>query len=524
MNIDEACSLSVEHISTIGFSDITKEQLERQIMLSNKVAFIDETKTRVKTGNIERMAFTHIQYVLSPKNRHVFDYRKTAIIDGSCLAKYTAIVLMAAETIEKARIPISEEVVFSYRFEPNGARLFNEDINYNAWREKVKELANSSECTYVVQCDIASFYDRVNLHRVESTLQDIGVDSAVSKQLNRLLLMWAKKDSYGLPVGNSASRILAEAALIDIDLYLVSEGVKYIRYVDDFRMFAPNLLTAQRWLNLVATRLFRDGLMLNTGKTKLYYAHKDEDHVDEKATDTAETIIKKVTLLAGGYNRIARTFIMPANDKFEPFKEIRIEYELNRLKSEGLPEFLGIKQLIIACLIQRRFDLLEEVAKVCSEYLYSLDYLVDMLIKNSQDIPPQTRQNLADFYANMALTPSLGSLEWHKATLAALLSSKEYFRKDALINIAKSRNIERGTYPSMIAFEGLKNNLSRMEFKTIREWYGNCDRWEQRRIMNLSCALPGEERKAWGKAIKLATTDDFMSSRIAHELACGREL
>jgi hypothetical protein len=34
---------------------------------------------------------------------------------------------------------------------------------------------------------------------------------------HELLLFWANRDSYGLPVGSNASRILAEASLIDVD-------------------------------------------------------------------------------------------------------------------------------------------------------------------------------------------------------------------------------------------------------------------------------------------------------------------
>ena len=165
------------------------------------------------------MGFKPIQYLLTPKNRFVFDYRKAAIVDPSCIAKYVAMVLMAASEIEKNRINTSEKIVFSFRFRPDGANIFDQTINYNSWKKEIKELANNSGCSYVVQCDIAAFYDRINIHRIESTLISIGVDNSLVKNINNLLLFWSKKDSYGIPVGNVASRILAEAALIDIDQY-----------------------------------------------------------------------------------------------------------------------------------------------------------------------------------------------------------------------------------------------------------------------------------------------------------------
>ncbi|WMY11496.1 RNA-directed DNA polymerase [Paraburkholderia phenoliruptrix] len=523
MNLDDACRLSIEHLAAHGSSDITRESLEAALISAHKVDLMSEVRAKIRHGDVNNMGFKPIQYILTPKNRYVFDYRKAAIIDPLCLAKYTAIVLQAAPEIEKSRIPTSEKIVFSARFAPNDGALFDKSIGYGDWRERVKELANDSSCTYVVQCDIASFYDRINIHRVESTLLSIGLDKQIVSTLNSLLLLWSKKDSYGIPVGNAASRIVAEAALIDIDRYLVDAGVKFVRYVDDFRIFAPDLITAQRWMNLLTTRLFRDGLMLNTGKTKLYLADKDEDAAGASVDETPETIIRKVTKLTGGYNRVARSFIMPASDKYEAFLRIDIPQEIEVLEATGIPEFSGIQKLIISCLIQQRFDLLEKIAIICGEYLYSLEYFVDMLLKNSDVIPQQNKENITNHYAQLVLTSGFGALEWHQATLAKLLSSDGYFRKSALIHIVKAPAKDSVTYPSMIALEGLRGRLTREEFRTIREWFDRCDEWEKRRVISASIALPEDERKAWGRAIKPMLQADFLATKMVDNLIRGQE-
>jgi len=349
MNQDDAIRLAVEHIIQHGPSDITSEKTEQFLVERYKEQFIADARAKLNGGAVYEMGFRPIQYLLTPKNRFVFDYRKAAIVDLSCLAKYTALVLQAAPQIEASRVPVSEKIVFSARFKPQSPDLFDREINYGAWKEQISDRAAADDCTYVVHCDIASFYDRVNIHRIESTLTDIKVDKSLVKKIDDLLLFWSKKDSYGIPVGNAASRILAEAALIDIDQYLLSENVRFVRYVDDYRFFAPNLITAQRWMNLLTTRLFRDGLMLNTGKTKIRLAKKEADE-HTKEEETAEAVIKSVTMLTGGYSRIARTFIMPANDRYEPFRKISIEKEISELSNVGIPEFEGIQRLIISAL------------------------------------------------------------------------------------------------------------------------------------------------------------------------------
>ncbi len=128
MNTDQACNLSVEHLAALGCSDITREGLENLLITQFKPEFIAETRAKLNRGGVYEMGFKPIQYILTPKNRYVFDYRKAAIIDPHCVAKYTALVLLAAEDIEKARIPISEKVVYSARFQPIGADLFNKDV------------------------------------------------------------------------------------------------------------------------------------------------------------------------------------------------------------------------------------------------------------------------------------------------------------------------------------------------------------------------------------------------------------
>ena len=524
MNRDDAVRLAVESILRDGCSDITTEKLELRLIRQFRNDFEKEIKSKLNRGNIYEMDFRPLQFILTPKNRFVFDYRKAAIVSPSCLAKFLAIVFQYAEIVENARIPTSENIVFSCRFAPNMNGVFDRNIGYSNWREETKRRASGSSCNFVVSCDIAAFYDRVNIHRIESTLLSIGVDPCLVRLTNDLLLFWSRKDSYGIPVGNVASRILAEAALIDIDQYLISEQIEFTRYVDDYRLFAPNLLIAQGWMNKLTTRLFRDGLMLNTGKTQIRSAIKKDGEVDEdpeEKKESAEAVLKIITKLTGGYNRIVRKFVMPAVDKHEAFLQIDLATELQLLEDQPIVEFSGIQKIVIASLVQKRFDLLLQVAKVCTRYLYGLDYFIDMLIQNSEFIPEAEKHRLADMYAGLIDGGDLYSFEWHCASVAKLLSAPEYFRKNALIQLYKTPAKDVSTYASMTALEGLKNRLTRSEFRTIREYFDRSDEWEKRRLLSLADALPEEERKAWGKAVKSTLSNDFLGTKLCEEVING---
>ncbi|HEY9161702.1 MAG TPA: RNA-directed DNA polymerase [Desulfomonilia bacterium] len=519
--MNDAVSLAVDSILRDGCSDITSESLELKLIAAFRTDFEKDIKSKLNRGSVSEMEFRPLQYILTPKNRYVFDYRKAAIMSPACLAKFLAIVFQYAEIVEASRVPLKDNVVFSYRFNPNNEGVFDRTIGYSQWKEQTKIKAADSKCKFIVSCDIAAFYDRVNIHRIESTLLSIDVPKHLVKHTNDLLLFWSKKDSYGIPVGNVASRILAEVALIDIDQYLLSEGIVFTRYVDDYRLFAPSLLTAQEWMNKLTTRLFRDGLMLNTGKTQIREAipgTKEVDSETEILEDSAETVLKAITKLTGGYNRIVRRFTMPAEEKHKNFKSIRLDEEIASLSKQSIVEFEGIQKVVIASLIQQRFDALINIARVCSSYLYGLDYFIDMLVKNSEFIPEVQRNEIADLYEALINGGDLYSFEWHCASVAKLLSHPHYFRKNALIQLYKTPAKDVSTYGSMIALEGLQGMINRSEFKTIREYFDRSDEWERRRLISLSDVLPLEERKAWVKVVKASLSDDFLGKQFCETI------
>lgn len=524
MRLEEAVSLAVDFVLREGFSDITTENLELILIEKFRNDFEKEMIAQLKKESFNEMGFNSIQYILTPKNRYIFDYRKAAIISPSCAIKFMALVFQVANQIESARVPVHRNTVFSYRFNVSKESIFNKEVGYALWMQETKNRAEKEGNSYIVSCDIAAFYDRLNIHRIESTLLSIGVSDELTKKINELLLFWSKKDSYGVPVGNVASRILAEAALIDIDNYLLDENINFTRYVDDYRLFAPDLLTAQAWMNKLTARLFKDGLMLNTGKTKIRKIGFEHEASFPDNSDSPEKILKEATRLTGGYNRIPKKFIMPASEKHAKFKLVDLRSEMKVLTSKPIVEFEGIQKIIIAALVQKEFSLLVDISKTCINYLYGLDYFIDMLIKNAEFIPGECRSSIADFYSSMIRNRNLYFSEWHSASVAKLLSQDGYYRKEILLMIFKSQAKDIAAYASIIALDGLRGKLTRSDFIAIREFFDRSDEWERRRLIHLSDALPKEERKAWGRAIKTVSKGDFFARKYSELIAVGKSL
>jgi hypothetical protein len=110
-----------------------------------------------------------------------------------------------------------------------------------------------------------------------------------------MLFRFAEGMSYGIPVGPAASRLLGEAVLIDVDNTLLSYGVDFIRYVDDFVIFANSAREAEYGLRILGETLFLNhGLTLQAAKTNVLAA---SDYLDGHLTLHSDKEIKRRELL-----------------------------------------------------------------------------------------------------------------------------------------------------------------------------------------------------------------------------------
>jgi hypothetical protein len=92
------------------------------------------------------------------------------------------------------------------------------------------------------------------------------------------------KESFGLPVGGPASRLLAELALRDSDKALFDDGIPFTRFVDDYRFFIKGG-EAYDVLAFLAENLITEGLTLNSAKTRLIERQKYLDEIEEGTAD-----------------------------------------------------------------------------------------------------------------------------------------------------------------------------------------------------------------------------------------------
>jgi hypothetical protein len=180
------------------------------------------------------------------------------------------ITLSMAEEIENARIPTEKRAIFSYRVSDNFSNgdLFRDDVT---WKEFIAQSINlAGDNSHVVMCDIADCYPRIYHHRLENALEQLPSRPPLANHIRTILSNFSHTNSYGLPVGGPAARILVELVLNLTDQLLKSHQITFCRYADDYHIFANSLDDAYGKLLFISEKLQKnDGLALQKSKTRI---------------------------------------------------------------------------------------------------------------------------------------------------------------------------------------------------------------------------------------------------------------
>lgn len=182
---------------------------------------------------------------------------------------FTALVLEICDDVEAGRDSVANNRAFSYRKVPGLTDgFFVPNRTYRQWIDVLERYVFSDEFSHVIRTDISDFYQRIYRHRLENILGSLSSNSAAVSAIERILSEWRGGQSFGIPIGTDAARLLAEAALSDTDFALTAEGIEFTRYVDDIAIYVRKDQDPYAILAFLAGHLAsNEGLSLNNQKT-----------------------------------------------------------------------------------------------------------------------------------------------------------------------------------------------------------------------------------------------------------------
>jgi len=183
---------------------------------------------------------------------------------------FLALVLSIADHIEAARLPADSKCIFSYRYkwDEETGDLFDDECNWHVFM--AHSLQQAALHKFVVVCDISEFYPRLGHHRLENALLQLSTLGDTHTRIMAFLSNFSNTNSFGLPIGGPAARILSELVLNQIDRLLRTENITFCRFADDFHIFCDSHEAAYGSLILLSDKLLRNqGLQLQKSKTRI---------------------------------------------------------------------------------------------------------------------------------------------------------------------------------------------------------------------------------------------------------------
>ena len=533
MIIRSAVNLSIANIVRHGIDDVLPTPMEVELLrkdpavqkrlTDNSIAKINSALHSLRSRGssahpVRELSLHPLAHVLLPK-KEPFDFRKIAILQPADLAVYQALTIVIAATFEGARRDIARRRIFSHRYSPKlkDGQIFDPAHNHQSFRAASANISQRPNMRYMVKSDVANFFDRINIHRLESTLLSIpGLDKRMITLVTQVLLHWARRDSYGIPVGSNASRVLSEIALYNVDRSLKEAGLTFIRFADDYRIFTRTATAAHSALARLIELLGQEGLFINTRKSsiekvervpRVHEAVRRENGSPRKPT-------KEFRIIAGYGGTIPTRYRRPNDDAQARYMTVNLREAIKKIKNNKFAEADEVRRVLLAIVTQAQYRHMPSACAIVDLYPQFYPLFVDILIKHADKIDQRVKCDLISWFS--------GKIERHdflpeyiQVSLVRLVGSKEFFARDVVMNVIRSLRLNAGTYFGRVVFEVAHNLNDRRDALEVRNYFDRADDWERRRIIRLMRkVLPGGEFGAWKRSIApYVAADPFVSSK-----------
>ena len=420
---------------------------------------------------------------------------------------YFGLFLEVGEKIENSRVKADRKVSFSYRFAPENTDYFvyDRNINFSGFQNYCGELAKNHQ--FVVVTDIADFYPRIYLHRLENALSaPLSTLPDHAKAIVKLIKGWNQNVSYGIPVGNSPSRLLAEIVIDDIDRTLLAEGMIFTRFVDDYRIFCDSRQEAYKCLARLANALHDShGLTLQSQKTKILTSQEFIDQMLE--TDEQ----KEIKSLASGFDSIIGG--LGLLNPYEPIDYIdlspQMQAQIDGLNLESLLyEQLAKDEIDISTtkfLINRlgqlkRTEPLDSIMATLDNLHPVLSEIIRYLAEVGEGLTQEKRQEIGALLLGKLQDSVVSNLEFNKMQIMSMFAGTNKWGNTE--RLARFYNFESDAFFRRTLLLALGKSGQDYWLRTKKVSFDQMAVWDKRAFLYAASCFPKDERDHWYNAIQ----------------------
>lgn len=517
--IDAAIELAIENVVGEGFTDALPRQFEADLLGDERLRqrLFSQVRQTLTDGRFDQTTVAGVE-LISLAKRTPFSVRRIAILQPADAILYLSLTILAAPRIEIRRVAKERMRILSYRYAPSAGRLFDVDCSYGRFVEICNDRLLEHPAGTVATADIECFYERISLRRLSDNLLACSLDEELVTRITGLLDYWQENGGRsGLPIGSNASRILAEAVLVEVDEALDAAGVDFIRFVDDYRLFAPNPETAHAWLALLADRIEGIGLTLNPDKTGLVSgdgsptpnvstdsvvpSQNTDDPPQQDESDPRKQPIRPDDspprgpdadpanpgpapdiLNPSGNNSSLTYFRPPERQRFE-LRMIDLD-DLRRALIEDTPmkpNFI-VRRFIQAAFEQNHAEAMAAFPRLIVKYPHFTAYCVSGLIDWADQLTPPLRARLATDFESL-LADGLAFRDHVAMQVIRLLGNRAYGRPEPIMAFIGKLKDRSNSYIARVAIDGLRSVGTGEHLSELFHSYRLFGEWAKRAIV-----------------------------------------
>lgn len=500
---------AVQNIARHGDTDVFPFPIENHVLFDKEEAVVSALMKI--HGDISSSIADNpplVEGMLSPVGYTGF--RWATQLDPLWNAYFLGLVISVGDAIEKARLPIEKENVFSYRFLWDDAEktLFKKNVGWMQFQQA--SIARAKKSKIVLICDIADFYPRIYHHRLENALQKATGDHDITSRIMKMLMQFSNNVSYGLPVGGPAARLLSELLLNRIDRLLVTNQISFCRFADDYHIFAESTEDAYRCLLFLSEKLqANEGLLLQKTKTRIMSSEEflatsefSEENVPEDELQQANRNFLRLRLHYDPYSTTAETdydLLKKEIKKFDVVGMLAHEMRKSKIHQSLVRKLVGALKLLKPD--QRDGAIVSLIENLT--VLYPVYPNIMLLLKGAlSDMAPATKVRVFNILRKFMQEESyIVSAPTHLAYTIRVLAYDESEEADEIL-----ANVYDKTHSNLIRRDvilAMANKNADFWISDIRKKYKSATEWEQTALLIASYIL-GDEGDHWRKSIKNA--------------------
>jgi hypothetical protein len=482
---DQSLEFAREHIHKFYDSDFFPKSIEFEALWHQW----EDVKKELLSKNVTKFWITPPRAMTIAKPKAGF--RVVHQLEPMDAIIYAALACHVATAVEAARMPADQHIACSYRFQIADGSYFSGGSGWTNFTTKTEALA--AQFSHVLVTDITDFYNQIYLHRLNNAIETAEPSlKPVADDIEAFLSTINSKSSQGVPVGPAASIVMAEAVLIDVDVFLRDQGIAHTRYVDDFRIFSDTPRALYQVLERLTLYLYENHrLTLSTEKTMVMDAkeyvqkHIHSTHADEKI-ELLETLE-----IFNPYTNEFEEIEVIVDDEEEVQKaqlEVAIEKVINY---EHLD--LGVARSVIRT--ARRNKISSIAHHLLTHFAFFVPAVNDVVLYLQEVTDTDLAQELLPLFEALIGSEELDSqlvrfwIEWHVAQNEVYMASQKIHQF-----VFAGSNIENQALAAITT-----NNVAWVRNHKASVY--NLGGWARRAVLHSARVLPSDERNHWLKMI-----------------------